>query len=77
MAQTETIEQAAAGGFAELMHISPLTTVLILIIMGLCWFIRSLLQDARDERKLNRDALTNSTAVIAELKELIRSAIQK
>jgi hypothetical protein len=72
-----SIEASAASGIADLMKISPLTTLLILIIMGLCWFIKSLLQDARDERKLNRDALINSTAVIAELKELIRNALSK
>lgn len=77
MEPTVAIGQAAAGGFSDLMKISPLTTVLVLIILGLCWFIKSLLQDARDERKLNRDALMNSTSVIAELKELIRSAIHK
>lgn len=77
MDPTQDIGHATADGLASLMHISPLTTLLVLIVLGLCWFIRSLLQDARDERKLNRDALTNSTAVIAELKELIRSAIHK
>lgn len=72
-----TIEGAAADGFASLMSLSPVVTILILVIMGLCWFIKSLLQDARDERKLNRDALNNSTAVIAELKELVRSALHR
>jgi hypothetical protein len=77
METTTALTSSAANGLNDLMHIAPVVTLLVLIIMGLCWFIRSLLQDARDERKLNRDALTNSTAVIAELKELIRSAIHK
>lgn len=71
------LEGAAAGGVSDLMKISPVVTILVLVIMALGWFIRSLLSDARDERKLNRDALTNSTAVIAELKELVRGAIHR
>lgn len=71
------MEQVAAGGLNNLMSISPVVTILVLVVMGLCWFIRGLLQDARDERKLNRDALTGSTSVIAELKEMIRGAIHR
>lgn len=73
----DNLEQAASTGFASLMTISPLVTVLVLFIMGLCWFIKGLLQDARDERKLTRDALVANTSVIAELKEMIRIAIAK
>lgn len=72
-----TFEGVAASGFGELMKIAPIVTVLLLVIFCLCWFVKSLLQDARDERKLNRDALVSNTAVIAELKELIRGAINR
>jgi hypothetical protein len=71
------LENTAANGLAGLMAVSPLTTVLVLVIMGLCWFIKSLLQDARDERKLNRDALIASTVTLTELKELVRNAISR
>lgn len=76
-ATNTNIEQAASNGLGSLMNITPLVTVLVLIVMGLCWFIKGLLQDARDERKLTRDALVNNTSVIAELKEMIRIAIAK
>lgn len=69
------IEGAAAEGIKSLFGVDPLTTALVLAILALLWFIRFLLLDAREERKLNRDALTNATTVIAELKEMIRGAI--
>lgn len=76
-APSTSIEAAVGGGLYDLMHINSLTTVLLLIIMGLCWFIRSLLQDARDERQLNRDALNGSTAIISELKGMIYAIVNK
>lgn len=70
-------EATAAGGLGGLMEIHPVVSILILVIMGLCWFIKGLLQDARDERKLNRDALIASTVTLTELKELVRNAINR
>ena len=72
-----TIEGAVSEGIVSLFDISPITTLLILMIVSLLWFIRHLLIDAKEERHLNRDALNNSTAVISELKELIRGALTK
>lgn len=72
---TSTIEGAASEGIASLFGISPVVTILVLMIIALLWFVRYLLVDAQGERQLNRDALNNSTAVISELKEMIRGAI--
>lgn len=63
--------------FTNLMHLSPLIAVLLFVILGLCWFIKTLLADARDERLANREALVNNTAVLHELKELIRVVIHR
>jgi hypothetical protein len=72
---TPTIEGTVAEGVSSLLSLSPIVTELVLTIICLLWFIKFLLTDAREERKLNREALNNSTAVIAELKEMIRGAI--
>lgn len=77
MESTPTLERAIGGGVSDLLQISPLTSVLIFVVMGLCWFIRSLLQDARNERQLNRDALNGSTAIISELKGMIYAIVNK
>lgn len=69
------IEEAIGSGLSSLFDISPLTTCLVLVIICLIWFIRFLLIDAREERKLSREALNNATSVISELKEMIRGAI--
>jgi len=71
-----SLEHAASSGAASLFTLGPIVTILVLAIMGLIWFIKSLLQDARDERKLNRDALVNVTTVITELKEIVRHVIK-
>jgi sensor domain CHASE-containing protein len=70
------METVAAAGFSQLMELGAITAVLVLVIIGLCWFITRLLADAKEERRLNREALIHSTEVISELKELIRSALQ-
>lgn len=72
-----TLQGVTIDGYADLLHVAPIVTLLIFIILGLCWFIKSLLQDAKCERKLNRDALMANTAVIAEFKEIIRAAIHR
>lgn len=77
MESTPSIEKAIGGGLSDLLHINPLTSVLIFVVIGLCLFIRSLLQDARNERQLNRDALNGSTAIISELKGMIYAIVNK
>lgn len=71
------IEDVIADGIRSLMNISPVTTYMVLSLIVLLVFIKILLNDARAERTLNRDALNNSTAVISELKEMIRGAIHR
>lgn len=77
METAPSIEKAIGTGIDDLLHISPITSVLIFVVIGLCWFIRSLLQDARNERQLNRDALNGSTAIISELKGMIYAILNK
>ena len=77
MEHSPTVEKAIGQSLYDLLHIDPIISVLIFIVMGLCWFIRSLLQDARNERQLNRDALNGSTAVISELKGMIYAIVNK
>jgi hypothetical protein len=64
-------------GVKELLSVSPLVTALVLGIICLMWFIKTLLKEAKEERTLNREALINNTAVISEFKELIRNALNK
>lgn len=71
------METVVAQGVSEIIKLGSVTTILSLVILCLIWFIRELLKDARAERALNRQALTNSTEVIAELKELIRNALHR
>lgn len=71
------MDAVVSGGFTDLMKLGPVITILCLIIIALCWFIKSLLQDAKEERKLNRDALVSNTQVISEFKELIRNALHQ
>lgn len=70
-ASTPSIEAALGHGVRQLFDITPIVTILVLIIFGLCLFIRELLKDARNERQLNRDALNNSTALLAEMKGML------
>jgi len=70
-----TMESTIAQGVSSLFGLAPIITVLVLIIVVLCWFIKSLLQDAKEERRLTRDALTGNTAVISEFKEMVRNAL--
>lgn len=73
----QTIEAASANGINSLFAINPLTTVLVLAIMGLCWFIRSLMNDLRDAHNKAIDTLVANTAVVSEMKEMVRAAINK
>lgn len=71
------MEQVVSGGFTDLMKLAPIITLLCIIVIVMGWFIKSLLADAKEERRLNRDALINNTAVISEFKELVRGLVQK
>lgn len=71
------LQGAAANGVNGLWHIAPVVSVLVLAIMVLLYFIRGLLLDAKEERKVMRDALVANTAVLARLEELIRATVSK
>lgn len=71
-----TIEAAGANGINSLFAVNPLTTVLVLAIMGLCWFVKSLMNDLRDAHQKAIDTLISNTTVMSEMKEMVRAAIQ-
>lgn len=73
----QSIEQAASGGLTQLMNVNPLTTLLVLIVMALCWIIRELIRDIRTERDRVTTTLINVAAVMAEQRTLITMAVQK
>lgn len=75
--QCTGIDEAIGKGLSDLFDVDTHTTILVFVILLLIWFIRFLLTEAKEERSLNRNALTGSTTVLAELKELIRGAIHK
>ena len=69
------METVVTAGMGQLMQLGAVVVVLLLVILGLCWFCRALLTDAKEERALTRDALIDNTKVISELKEIIRGAL--
>lgn len=73
----QSIESTLAGGAADLMRIHPVVSILVMVVIILVLFIAFLLKDAKDERKLNREALVGNTAILSELKELIRGALHR
>ena len=77
MEETGDIGNAAAKGIVSLFEINPLVTVLVLAILALLWLVRYLIQ--RNERQGDKmtEAFIANTAVIAELKEMIRAAISQ
>lgn len=77
MEKTVDLATTVNAGLQSLFTIAPIVTLLVLIVICQLWFIRFLLNEAKEERKLNREALNNSTAVISELKEMIRNAITR
>lgn len=62
---------AAAQGVTSLFQITPLVTVLVLIILALIWLVRYLIE--RNERQGEKvtDALVNNTAALTALKETV------
>lgn len=70
------MEQVAVASAQQVVeHGGAIAAVLLLVIMGLMLLVWILLKDARDERKLNRDALVANTAVLARFEEVLRTAI--
>lgn len=72
-----SVTDLTANSLKTIMDIAPVVSVLVLIIFVLIWFIYLLLKDAREERALNRDVVKGNTAILAELKEMIRGAINR
>ncbi len=78
------VEETTAQGLKELLNIAPIVTALVLFILILLFFIRALLKEAKEDKiqarkesELTRNALINNTAVNAELKELVRNALNR
>ena len=75
METATSIESAVGGGVSELMRLGPIVTLETLVLIVLCYFIRELLRDAKTERQLNREALNNSTAILAEIKGTLNAIL--
>jgi len=71
----EKIADTATNGINSLWDIAPVVTVLVLVILMLVYFIRTLLLDAREERNLYRGTLEENTKALTSLQEIIRVAI--
>lgn len=52
-----------------------LVAFMLLVILGLVWGVRYLLQRNDAQNKVITDALINNTSVIAEFKEMVRASI--
>lgn len=72
-----TIEGAVASGASSLFTISPIVTILVLAIIVLCWFIKSLMKDLKELQNKTTDALIANTAVNASMQEMVRAALNK
>ena len=66
---------AASNGINSLWNISPVVTILVLIVMVLLYGTRALLNDAKTERALYRQTLIDNTKALDGLQEVIRAAI--
>lgn len=66
---------AASNGINSLWNISPVVTILVLIVMVLLYGTRALLNDAKIERALYRQTLVDNTKALDGLQEVIRAAI--
>lgn len=71
----EQITGAAANGVNSLWNISPVVTILVLMVLVLLYGIRALLLDAKNERTLYRQTLVDNTKAFNGLQEVIRAAI--
>lgn len=56
---------------------SPLVAFMLLVILGLCWFAKYMLSELKEERLENRKIQIQATAVMSEVKEIFRAALNK
>ena len=68
---------SATHGLDSLWNLAPIVTVLVLAILALCYFVRALLLDAKEERNLYRQTLMENTKALNSLQEIIRVAISR
>lgn len=54
-----------------------LAAFMLLVILGLCWFIRWLLAELKETRQQSLQALINNTQVMTELKGIINALVSK
>lgn len=59
----------------EIIKAGTLCAFMLLVIVGLCWFVLYLMKELRETRRESTNALVNATAVIAEFKEIVRAAL--
>lgn len=61
----------------KVIEAGALFSFMLVVVVALCWFIIYLMGELRNTRKESTDALVNSTAVIAEFKEIVRAALHQ
>lgn len=64
---------AAASGVKSLFGIAPIVTILVLAVLLLLWFIKSLMKDLKENQNKTTDALISNTAIISSFQEVIRA----
>lgn len=77
MNESVDLTGAAASGVESLFHVNELTTVLVLIILALAWYVRYLILRTEKQGDRITDALIQNTGIISELKEMIRAALNQ
>jgi lipid-A-disaccharide synthase-like uncharacterized protein len=70
MAETELIT-------GKLIEQGALVAFMLLVIFGLCWFIKWLLAELKETRSQSLQALINNTQVMTELKGIINALVSK
>ena len=70
MVETEQITKA-------IVEQGVLFAFMMLVIFGLCWFIRWLLAELKETRQQSLQALINNTTVMTELKGIINALVSK
>lgn len=73
MSSLELIDVSSAA--SKIVEAGTLFAFMLLVIAGLVSFIMFLMKELRDTRKESTTALVANTAIIAELKEIVRAAL--
>jgi hypothetical protein len=71
------MEAAGSMGLSKIAEQGLSFAILVIIIVGLCWFIRYLLNELKESRVATTDTLTRVTDVMARLEETVKTAVNR